>query len=81
MPKHAFFFWLAMQDRLSTCDRLAKRVGTVICYVFSAEISVKQGIIYSFECFFPSRIWKRVVWDCLRQQVSVHWHKVMEWDQ
>lgn len=41
------------QDRLSTCDRLAKRAGRVICYVFNAEIRVKQGIIYSLNVFSP----------------------------
>lgn len=49
IPKYAVFFWLTTR-------------GQVISYEFSTEISVNQGIIYSFNCSFASRPWKKVVW-------------------
>lgn len=54
IPKYAVFFWLTTR-------------GQVISYEFSTEISVKQGIIYSFNCSFASRPWKKVVWQALEE--------------
>ena len=54
MPKHAFSFWLAIQDRLSTFDRLVKWGWQKNCCVDSAETSVNPGIIFSLNVPFQA---------------------------
>ena len=55
MPKHAFIFWLAIQDRLSTFDRLVKCGWQgKICCVDSAETSLNPGIAFSLNVPFQA---------------------------
>ena len=79
MPKHAFIFWLAIQDRLSTFDRLVKWgwQGNLLCGFCRNKCESRDHIF--FECSFSSRMWQQVVWECLLQQVPDHWGAVIDW--
>ena len=79
MPKHAFTFWLAIQDRLSTFDRLVKWgwQGKLLCGFCRNKCESRDHIF--FECSFSSRMWQQVVWECLWQQVPDHCGAVIDW--
>ena len=79
MPKHAFIFWLAIQDRLSTFDRLVKWgwQGKLLCGFCRNKCESRDHIF--FECSFSSRMWQQVVWECLWQQVPDHCGAVIDW--
>jgi len=53
--------------------------GDLLCVFCRNQCETRDHLF--IECFFSSRIWRRVVCDCLRQQVCVHWHKVIKWNQ
>ena len=61
MPKHAFIFWLAIQDRLSAFDRLVKWgwQGNLLCGFCKNKRESRDHIF--FECSFSSRMWQQVV--------------------
>ena len=52
-PKHRFFTWLLVQERILTADKLQDRIGLVILCVRSANLPLKQHNIST--CSAPMR--------------------------
>ncbi|XP_020256483.1 uncharacterized protein LOC109833285 [Asparagus officinalis] len=79
-PKHTFIFWLAVQNRLLTQDRLMRRgvIDTNVCRLCSAESLESRNHLF-FECGFSSEVWNCVMNWLKFTWKSCDWRILLEW--
>jgi hypothetical protein len=83
IPKCKFFAWLALQNRVWTADRLARRgwQNYGLCKLFNQRQESASHLL--FKCRFPRRVWKKLkLWLGLQHIDTTTWHQyrsVKEW--
>jgi hypothetical protein len=77
IPKHAFIIWLAVQNRLSTGDRLLAWgfQGDAQCVFCRNGVETRDHIF--FMCSFSARIWKNCMQRCNDLAPSLDWQRVL----
>ena len=76
-PKFAFLTWLAIQDRLTTMDRISRwsRGVDQMC-VLCRSLDESRNHLF-FECSFTSQIWEHLVKGILCSDYTVQWDDIV----
>lgn len=73
-PKYFFLPWLAIQDRLSTCDRMSKWDQSINtgCVLYSGAMETRNHLF--FECAYNSaEVWGKLMKRVLKAQYMEDW--------
>ena len=76
-PKFSFLSWLAVNDRLSTGDRLLKwnPHANSTCWLCNAAMETQDHLF--FECSFSAEVWRGMIRRLDGVGSSVHWHTLI----
>lgn len=76
-PKYAFITWLAVLERLSTMDRVAKwSQGIDAVCVLCKTVTESRSHLF-FECTYASQLWFHLVGGILGSSHTSNWNAVM----
>mgnify|MGYP000921785166 CR=1 FL=1 len=77
-PRHAFVFWLAVQNKLSTHDRIHKftrgPLACVLCYR-----AMEDHSHLFFECNYTSFLWQDMLGRLGCRCSATNWPDVVQW--
>lgn len=76
-PKYAFHVWTAMQDRLSTCDRMLKWNPAIdpVCVLCKQEVETRDHLFYS--CSYSSQVWQKLMKGLLLTRYTENWEEIV----
>lgn len=76
-PKFSFHVWTAMQNRLSTCDRMMKWNSAIDpkCILCKREIETRDHLFYT--CSFSGQIWSKLVKGLLLARYTENWEEII----
>lgn len=79
IPKHAFILWLAIQNRLSTQEKLLQWgvIDDMKCVFCSARVENMNHLF--FGCPYAGRIWKDIQQRCLISRQIGTWQDEVKW--
>lgn len=76
-PKFSIFAWLAINDRLTTGDRMSKwNVGANTACVFCGEPMETRQHLY-FSCGYSAAVWESLVKELLQNRFTTSWNIVL----
>lgn len=75
-PKFAFFTWLAIQNRLTTGDRMLQWSSSInpAC-VFCNQLETRDHLFFS--CPFAAEVWSRLTKNLLRGRFTTDWTEII----
>ncbi|KAG7580838.1 Reverse transcriptase domain [Arabidopsis suecica] len=78
-PKHAFCVWLAVQNRLSTGDRMSHWNSGVdaTCVLCNNALETRNHLFFS--CGFAAEIWEALAKNIYKSRYTTDWHTTIEW--
>ncbi|XP_013713812.1 uncharacterized protein LOC106417576 [Brassica napus] len=79
IPRHAFLVWLAIQNRLSTGDRMRKwgiHQGCVLC----GERDETRDHLF-FACPYSYTVWDRLASRLVGRRINPDWHDMLRYTQ
>ena len=78
-PKYAFMTWLALLNRLSTMDRVARwsQCADTICVLCKTAQETRDHLF--FECSYSSQIWGSLVKGILKETYTNEWKDIVIW--
>jgi len=78
-PKYAFMTWLALLNRLSTMDRVARwsQGADTICVLCKTAQETRDHLF--FECSYSSQIWGSLVKRILKETYTNEWKDIVIW--
>lgn len=76
-PKFSFHVWTAMQNRLSTCDRVMKWNPAIDpkCVLCKQDIESRDHLFYT--CPFSGQIWRKLVKGLLLARYTGKWEEIV----
>ena len=77
-PKFAFIVWLAMKNRLSTMDRIAKWSQGVdnVCVLCHTEAETRDHLF--FKCSYSDQLWRYLVGGILGSSYTDGWTEIVQ---
>ncbi|KAG7592735.1 Reverse transcriptase domain [Arabidopsis thaliana x Arabidopsis arenosa] len=77
-PKHAFCVWLAVQNRLSTADRMIhwNRGVDGTCILCNNALETRDHLFFS--CGFAAEIWEALAKNIYKSRYTTEWHTIVE---
>lgn len=60
VPRHSFFVWLAIRNRLMTQDRLFFQVGFLVMVCPLCKLQADSHVHLYFECQFSAGVWEKM---------------------
>ena len=78
-PKYSFLVWVALRNRLQTCDRMQTWNGLVnpVCVLCNEANETCSHLFFS--CSFSKQIWKALVGGILHGGFTTEWNDI-EWN-
>lgn len=75
-PKYSFHVWTAMQDRLSTCDRILKWNPAIdpTCVLCEQEMETRNHLFYS--CSYSREVWQKLTKGLLLGRYTEKWEEI-----
>lgn len=76
-PKFAFITWLAMLDRLSTMERVAKWSQGIDTTCVLCQAATESRSHLFFECSYSTQLWSHLTLGILRSNYSCSWDYIV----
>ncbi|XP_048604915.1 uncharacterized protein LOC125582324 [Brassica napus] len=77
-PKFSFMLWVAVRNRLQTCDRMLRwsALTNMLCVLCQEEHETCQHLF--FKCRYSGKVWKELVGGILKSAFTLEWSEILE---
>ena len=77
-PKFSFILWVAIRNRLQTCDRMQQWNTSLdtTCVLCQDEQEACHHLC--FKCRYSSKVWKKLIGGILKESFTVEWSEILD---
>lgn len=77
-PKYSFMLWVAVKNRLQTCDRMKKWNTSIngVCVLCQEEEETCSHLF--FKCRYSGKVWKSLIGGIMKGAFSLDWSVILE---
>ncbi|XP_048634909.1 uncharacterized protein LOC125608532 [Brassica napus] len=77
-PKYSFMLWVAVKNRLQTCDRMKKWNTSIngVCVLCQEEEETCPHLF--FKCRYLRKVWKSLIGGIMKEAFSLEWSVILD---